>query len=613
MGDTFWLTVTDNWCASAGPEPIPCRRPCVTAWRGSIDVGDRSRRTTWWAVVVGALWLVAAVCVLVAVIVTRSNDDDVTEPEPEPTPDAIRLEPVTYQNPSSFTDSIVAVPLDQMPELVSQVVATHPPASTGGTVGGDADLLYASRRGQTVCDGAALVRELGSDPELAAAWASAANVTPDEVTAVVGGLTPVVLTLDTAVTNHSYASGESRAYQAVLQAGTPVMVDATGMPRVKCSCGNPLAEPTADRPTATDGDAWDAFEQDAVVTVTPAAAPAPTLATVDLDTAQPSTTATGTNLALDGTLVAANDGLHVSSPDGQLVKVLEEEVDAVVDDGRGGLLYTLADPGNAYRSELPTSDATATVWHLPAGATEAVPFVPPAPGGWNQLLTAGRVGDRTWVVYMSYVLKTEYGTEEHASGVAIARDLDTGADVTLPDVGAAWESGVAATSIGADRLAFAEMAEIYEFWSLFGPDMQPLTNVCNSVDLLEFDVDQGAKPCPGRGVLDEQGRIIGLSTQDDPEKPTSVIWSDPVTGGKGSGATLQGDAVDGEYESSPHQARGGRLVLSTPAGDSQYAGEGNWQIFDLESGDEVTPELGDRRIYQLWIPSAPIIRPTLTG
>ena len=51
------------------------------------------------------------------------------------------------------------------------------------------------------------------------------------------------LRFDTRVTNHGFNDGEATPFQSLLEAGTAVLVDNTGVPRVKCNCGNPLAEP----------------------------------------------------------------------------------------------------------------------------------------------------------------------------------------------------------------------------------------------------------------------------------------------------------------------------------------------------------------------------------
>ena len=45
------------------------------------------------------------------------------------------------------------------------------------------------------------------------------------------------------MTNHSFVGGRAVGYQAILQAGTAVLVDSSGRPVVRCRCGNPLLEP----------------------------------------------------------------------------------------------------------------------------------------------------------------------------------------------------------------------------------------------------------------------------------------------------------------------------------------------------------------------------------
>ncbi len=63
------------------------------------------------------------------------------------------------------------------------------------------------------------------------------------LTTYITQLTPLVLLSDTRVTNHGYYDGQPTTLQSVLEAGTAVMVDQYGVPRVKCNCGNPLLPP----------------------------------------------------------------------------------------------------------------------------------------------------------------------------------------------------------------------------------------------------------------------------------------------------------------------------------------------------------------------------------
>lgn len=563
--------------------------------------GGGSRSTSWWPAVVGGLWLVAAVAVLVAVLVVRSGSDSVV-----PSRGVVRLEPVTYQSPAPFTPSVVSVGRRDLDRLASRAVSGAVPASSGGQVAGGTAALYASSGSLSVCDRAKLAEHLRSDASLRKVWAGASGVGPADVDAFLQSLTPLVLRSDTAVTNHVYTSGSARAYQAVLQAGTPVMVDPLGQPRVQCTCGNPLLAPAAKAPTRTDGDRWSSYHPTKVVSVTPAAAPVPVFDTVDVESAKPVKTGSGSNQVLDGTLVAAQDGLFVApAGGGEPVKVLDQAVDSVFDDGRGGLVYTLAVPGNQFRNDAVTDPKQATVWRLPPGATEAVPLVAPGPGTWNRLQTVGRLGDHTYAIYESLTSTREdlaAGDSPYTVGRLLARDLDTGADTQLSDSSSGWEFGVTIASIGADRLGVGSAGEdAHDVWQFWDSSLRPLQVVCEPA---EFGTAQSERSCPGRGVLDEQGRIVGLEQQDT-GGPIAALSADPVSGAKGPTVTLAGLVNDADTFAWAEQALHGRLVVDRSTSDSSLI----WRIFDLSTGADVTPGVANHTITGLRMLTAPIIRP----
>ena len=85
-----------------------------------------------------------------------------------------------------------------------------------------------------------MVAFLQANPEKAAAWAGVLGISAASIPGYVAELTPVILRSDTYVTNHGFAGGRATTLTSVLQAGTAVMVDKFGTPRVKCYCGNPL-------------------------------------------------------------------------------------------------------------------------------------------------------------------------------------------------------------------------------------------------------------------------------------------------------------------------------------------------------------------------------------
>jgi hypothetical protein len=81
-------------------------------------------------------------------------------------------------------------------------------------------------------------------------------------------LTDVVLQRDTRVTNHRFVAGAAKPIQSILEAGTAVLVDRFGVPKVRCKCGNPLAAPAPVRGTpAYSGTAWKGFDPTNVVEV----------------------------------------------------------------------------------------------------------------------------------------------------------------------------------------------------------------------------------------------------------------------------------------------------------------------------------------------------------
>lgn len=191
-------------------------------------------------------------------------------------PGEILLEPVAVETESAFTTS-VAVELETplsvaLPELpIPTTTAPLPAGSVGlAQVRGNEPGLYGGTRDMQICDPEQLVEFLEANPDKALAWAGVHGIEPTEIRSFVADLTPLLLTRDTRVTNHGFVDGAARPHQSVLQAGHAVLVDEYGVPRAKCSCGNPLAEP---QPLASApiyvGDPWPGFEGSTIVVVVP--------------------------------------------------------------------------------------------------------------------------------------------------------------------------------------------------------------------------------------------------------------------------------------------------------------------------------------------------------
>ncbi len=191
-------------------------------------------------------------------------------------PGEVLLEPVAVPTEDGFTTSVAVEPESPLgvvlPELpIPTTTAPLPAGSVGlAQVRGNEPGLYGGTREMAICDPGQLVEFLEANPDKASAWAGVHGIEPDEIRDFVDGLTPLLLTRDTRVTNHGFVDGRARPHQSVLQAGHAVLVDEFGVPRAKCSCGNPLAEP---QPVAAApiyvGDPWPGFEGGTIVVVVP--------------------------------------------------------------------------------------------------------------------------------------------------------------------------------------------------------------------------------------------------------------------------------------------------------------------------------------------------------
>ncbi|MDQ1531627.1 MAG: hypothetical protein QOE37_1732, partial [Microbacteriaceae bacterium] len=151
------------------------------------------------------------------------------------------------------------------------------PVVTGGTVG-----LYGGSTNDRVCDKAQMIAFLEQSPSKAAAWAKVQGIDASAIRPYIEGLTPVRLRRDTRVTNHGFRQGVADPRESVLQAGTAVLVDARGVPRARCRCGNPLAEP---QPVPTKpvykGPPWSGFDPGGVTAISPAPAPLAAIPVID--------------------------------------------------------------------------------------------------------------------------------------------------------------------------------------------------------------------------------------------------------------------------------------------------------------------------------------------
>lgn len=178
-------------------------------------------------------------------------------------PTVVALEPVGGEVADPFTSSVSRA------EVPLPVVTRDDLLGDATRIAGDRVGLYGGTLDQQSCDQEQLVDYLVAEGsrEKAEAWADAQGLDVEEIDTFIEALTPVNLRRDTRVTNHGYVDRRANAYPAVLQAGTAVMVDDHGVPRAKCSCGNPLAEPADLDEVEYSGEEWDGFDAGLVVAV----------------------------------------------------------------------------------------------------------------------------------------------------------------------------------------------------------------------------------------------------------------------------------------------------------------------------------------------------------
>ncbi|WP_328302111.1 hypothetical protein OG389_31930 [Streptomyces sp. NBC_00435] len=209
--------------------------------------------------------LFAALGLLAAACGASAEDGQTKGPAAES--QEVHLQPVASAGPDPFTTSSAmgeSAPVQPpVPNATGQGIRTVNAATPG---------LYGGTQRLGSCDVEAQVQSLTADDGKARAFAEASQMKQEEIPDFLRGLTPVVLRADTRVTNHGFADGRPNAFQSVLQAGTAVLVDSHGMPRVRCACGNPLMAPRAAQGAPVlKGDPWTGYQPNQVVVIEPTA------------------------------------------------------------------------------------------------------------------------------------------------------------------------------------------------------------------------------------------------------------------------------------------------------------------------------------------------------
>jgi hypothetical protein len=200
-------------------------------------------------VVIALLVVVAIVAAGVAGALLFSGSDEASAA-------TVDLEPIASSGDNPF-----------MPSVGTDQPDVTPPPESSGAFPGNTEGLYGGSLHQSSCEPEKMIAFLDAHPDKAAAWASVLRIRTVDIRRYVGELTPVILRTDTAVTNHGFANGTATTIPAILQAGTAVLVDKYGIPRVKCYCGNPLTPPVVYTKPVYIGPRWTTFTPSGVTII----------------------------------------------------------------------------------------------------------------------------------------------------------------------------------------------------------------------------------------------------------------------------------------------------------------------------------------------------------
>ncbi|MET9883227.1 DUF6777 domain-containing protein [Streptomyces sp. NPDC006430] len=207
----------------------------------------------------------AALFTLLGLLAAACGASEETEAAAGPESRDVHLQPVTTAGPDPFTPSSAtgesAPAQPPLPNPTGRGIRTVNAATPG---------LYGGTQRLGSCDVEQQLRTLTAEDAKARAFALVTPIEQSKIPEFLRGLTPVVLRADTRVTSHGFRDGRANGFQSVLQAGTAVLVDDHGMPRVRCAGGNPLLAPRAPRDAPVlKGEQWSGYQPHQVIVIEP--------------------------------------------------------------------------------------------------------------------------------------------------------------------------------------------------------------------------------------------------------------------------------------------------------------------------------------------------------
>jgi hypothetical protein len=208
-------------------------------------------------------------------------------------------------------------PAASPPPTDTQPPPTLQPQGDGSTVEtqalpGDRDGLYGGAVNEAIVDpdkiinylsdhsaqASAFVEALNSDPTVY--WSGRHRLAVADIRTYLHELTPMMLRLDTRITDHGFDGTHPTRLQSVFQAGTEVLVDAHGVPRLRGLSGNPLTAPIPLRgEPKLLGTPWPGYHPGALARVEPTTRAISNFVLVDVVTGKPFNRPVGTLGATD--------------------------------------------------------------------------------------------------------------------------------------------------------------------------------------------------------------------------------------------------------------------------------------------------------------------------
>jgi hypothetical protein len=217
----------------------------------------------------GVAFTLVVVVALIAVVLFAGSEDT-----GDPNTPKVVLLAANAPVADPFTRSILVTPVtmsDQATAKASALLRQIPIRADRGVrlVAGRQPELYGVTGDPHPCDVVTLANQLDADTSVAQIWGLSLGLTTDQIPHYLNTLTPVVLMDDTWVSTYELTRGSNAPRQAILQAGTAVLIDPLGVPRVHCVSGGPLTPPANGNLTQyrREGEEWTGFSTQTVLAV----------------------------------------------------------------------------------------------------------------------------------------------------------------------------------------------------------------------------------------------------------------------------------------------------------------------------------------------------------